>query len=94
MTHELKSWPCFFELVRRGIKRFECRKDDRGFHVGDILWLREWDPNTQQYTGRNLKIPVLYILHGPFNGLAEGFVIMSLDYVYNYVGPIYVDNSK
>ena len=35
--HELKILPEYFVAVRDGIKKFEVRKDDRPFEVGDIL---------------------------------------------------------
>jgi Domain of unknown function (DUF3850) len=44
-THELKCWPRFFVPLYRGEKTFEFRKDDRGFEVGDVLDLREWEPD-------------------------------------------------
>jgi len=30
---------------------------------GDILVLRKWDPETQQYTGRELRVKVTYVAH-------------------------------
>lgn len=41
MIHELKLRREFFDYVRFGIKKFEIRKDDRGFNVGDTLVLKE-----------------------------------------------------
>lgn len=43
--HELKTWPSFFEAIRRGEKMFEVRKNDRGFQKGDVLILHKWDPS-------------------------------------------------
>ena len=40
-THELKTWPEYFEAVKDGTKNFELRKDDRGFKAGDHLVLAE-----------------------------------------------------
>jgi site-specific DNA-cytosine methylase len=47
-THELKTWPSYFEAILRGEKRHECRLNDRDFAVGDVLVLREWDPSRYQ----------------------------------------------
>lgn len=44
MTHELKIWPQFYCRVKDGTKTFEVRKNDRNFQFGDIVILREWDP--------------------------------------------------
>ena len=50
--HELKTWPKFFESIIAEMKTFEIRKNDRDFKAGDYLVLREWNPETAQYTGR------------------------------------------
>jgi hypothetical protein len=51
--HEVKSWPESFVDVCSGTKTFEVRENDRDYHVGDYLLLFEWDPKTEQYTGRH-----------------------------------------
>lgn len=43
MIHELKLRKEFFDYVRFGIKKFEIRKDDRDYKVGDTLVLKEID---------------------------------------------------
>src|SRR5262245_46655354 len=53
-THELKSWPSQFQAMWTGRKRAEFRRDDRGYQVGDLLDLREWDPEPGRYTGFRL----------------------------------------
>lgn len=73
-THELKSWPEFFAAVLNQSKPFELRKDDRDFDVLDVLWLREWDPETKQYSGHDAYRRVTYILrHRPGAGCAADF---------------------
>lgn len=42
--HILKCWPNSYDAIASGVKRFEWRKDDRGFEVGDVLVLQKWDP--------------------------------------------------
>ena len=60
MIHALKIDPQYFEAVRSGKKRFELRKDDRDFRVGDYLALNEWD---DRYTGRTELVKVTYIMN-------------------------------
>jgi Domain of unknown function (DUF3850) len=77
MIHELKTWPEHYEPVAADLKRAELRKDDRDFRVGDVLWLREWEPMTQTYTGRACWREVTHILRGgPW--LADGYAMMSV----------------
>lgn len=79
MTHELKTWPKAFEAMWLGLKRYELRKGDRPFGLGDTLRLKEWDPDTGQYSGREILAEVTYITRaGDFPGLEEGFVILGL----------------
>lgn len=80
MIHDLKCWPEYFQAVKSGIKPFELRKDDRGFAVGDVLHLREYDPKTEQYTGEEIDKTVTYILPLAMFGVAndERYVIMGL----------------
>lgn len=92
-THELKILPQYFERVLDGTKTFEIRKDDRGFEVGDILILKEYQngcvDHTQGepvvieergYTGREIKKQISYILKGGIHGmgLRKGFSILAL----------------
>lgn len=83
--HELKTWPEYFNDVVHGAKRFELRKDDREFAVGDTLILKEWQPvksdsvptDVGNFTGRKARVRVTYMIHGPRFGLAAGFCIMG-----------------
>ena len=78
-THILRTWPKHLEAVIRGDKTFEVRQNDRDFAVGDILDLREWDPETQEYGPRSILHHVTYILEGGQFGIEEGYVVMGLD---------------
>jgi len=57
-----KAWPEYFELVKAGKKRFDLRLADFEVKEGDVLVLQEWDPETQEYTGRELSKEVDYVL--------------------------------
>ena len=77
-THELKTWPSFFNSVMNGIKPFEVRKFDRPFKIGDVLLLREYNPNTESYTGAVCTRQISYILSGGQFGIENGFCVMGL----------------
>ncbi len=62
--HALKIWPAFFEDVISGAKKYEVRKNDRGFKLGDELLLREWNPNDAAHTGRECTAKVVHITYG------------------------------
>lgn len=76
-THELKCWPEFFKAIMDGTKRFEVRKNDRNYQLGDRLYLREWDPATQKYSGWSGMFMVTYLTERPEYAL-PGTVIMSI----------------
>ena len=75
--HELKILPEYFDAIRCGDKRFEIRKNDRNFHKGDILRLKEFD--REKYTGEEIDVLVRYILYDWEGGLQDGYCIMSID---------------
>lgn len=49
-VHNLKIRPNYFKDVIAEIKKFEIRFNDRGFEVGDLIVLEEFD--NKGYTGR------------------------------------------
>jgi hypothetical protein len=75
-THSLKTWPAFYQAMLDDEKPFEARFNDRSFQKGDVLHLQEWDQDTQQYTGRECKKLVTYVLSGW--GVQAGHVVMGL----------------
>jgi ASC-1-like (ASCH) protein len=84
-THELKTDPAEFDAIADGLKTFEIRYNDRNYKVGDQLIL-----NKTRYSHEEMKqgkpleyldsygATVSHILYGPCFGLADGWVIMSL----------------
>ncbi len=77
--HSLKCLPEFFQAIVDKDKTFELREDDRGFEVGDVLVLNEWE---HEYTGRVVQARVKYILRDCiFAGLRNGFCIMSIELI-------------
>jgi hypothetical protein len=80
VRHELKCWPGAFDAIVDGRKRFEWRRDDRGFEVGDELLLKRWDPHKRYYTDPypSILVRVTYILRGAFD-VPHGFCVMSIE---------------
>ncbi|HEY2763338.1 MAG TPA: ASCH/PUA domain-containing protein [Pseudonocardiaceae bacterium] len=76
--HELKTWPEYFQAIKRGDKTFELRRNDRDFQVGDILRLSEWEPTTGTYSGSELLVRVTHLMVGGVFGLEPGFVALSI----------------
>jgi hypothetical protein len=85
-THELRTWPAYFQQTWLGRKTFDVRYDDRGFQRGDRLVLREWDPRwpctcekghdaaCAKYTGREIHAEIGYVLAStPSRGNTRGF---------------------
>jgi len=75
--HELKTWPQYFAAVRSGKKRFEIRRNDRDFSVGDILVLREFDPDSDAYTGQIEERQITFLLSEEDYGVIHGFVAIG-----------------
>jgi len=80
--HDLKCWPRPFQALYDGTKTFEYRLNDRDFEVGDTLRIKEWNPDIGdggQYTGRELKVAVTYILRGGKFGVPKRYVVMAVE---------------
>lgn len=78
LVHEVKCHPPYFQDVWIGRKPFEVRKKDRDYRVGDSLHLREWLPETEEYTGRWCIKRITYILDGGAFGIEEGYCVMAI----------------
>jgi hypothetical protein len=77
MIHKLKIRSEFFNAIISGDQTFELRKDNQPngpFRAGDYLLLCE--TNNNEYTGRELKVYVPYLISGL--GLAPDWVCMSI----------------
>jgi len=61
MKIEKKVWPEYFQKILEGKKTYELRLADWECKEGDILILKEFDPETQQYTGRTIEKQVTYV---------------------------------
>lgn len=76
--HALKTINPHFQDLKKGVKNFEARKNDRDFKVDDKLLLLEYD-SEKGYSGKALTYRVSHILSGEEYGIKEGYVIMSLE---------------
>lgn len=77
-NHILKTWPPYYEDVLSGKKTFEVRKNDRNFEEGDWLFLREWCPVDNKYTGRQIGYAITYVLPGGSFGIAPDYCVIGL----------------
>ena len=75
-VHQLKCWVSNFQATVEGMKTHEFRKDDRGYRIGDELFLSEFDPDTETLTGRNFRVRVTWITRS--FGVPEGYCVMSV----------------
>ena len=81
-THNIKCWPGPFQAMEAGDKTFEYRLNDRDYEVGDILNIMEWNPEANEgqgnFTNRELKRIVTYMLRGGKFGLPKRYVVMAV----------------
>ena len=89
--HELKTWPYYFDQVWCGSKRFEWRRDDRPFRIGDLVALREWTlPGG--YSGRVLLARITCVVgreKPPLClGIPSGWVILGIDIIGHSFGEL------
>lgn len=78
-THHLKCWPKYFNAIIAGLKPFEIRLHDRDFKVSDTLVLEEWKPASMEYTGRECRRLISYVIpSGEFDGLNPHYCALGL----------------
>ena len=78
MVHELKTINPYFQRVWDEEKTFEVRINDRDFQSGDLVKLKEYDPESKTYSGRSVMAKIGYVLSGYDVALNEGYVVFSL----------------
>lgn len=79
-VHELKIKKNYCNDILVNNKSFEIRKNDRGFQPGDVLHLKVIDEATEEYTGFEIFVKVMYIHYRL--GLEEDYVCMAIKRVY------------
>jgi hypothetical protein len=78
IMHELKVWPVYLDAILNGEKPFEIRRHDRDFRVGDVLRLREYDPEEGGYGKRQSWQTVTYVMPGGRWGVSPDYCVMGL----------------
>jgi hypothetical protein len=73
-THKIKINNCFLENIISGRKRFEIRKNDRDYQVGDWLNLQASD-NGECHKG--LMVKIIYI--STFM-MQDGYCVLGIDW--------------
>jgi len=86
MKIEKKCHPEYFKKILTGEKNFDLRLNDFSVNPGDILVLREWNPETGTYTGRSVRKKITYILNtkdltfwNKDDIKKHGLIVMSLE---------------
>ncbi len=75
--HYLKTETEYYQAVERGDKTFEIRINDRGYSVGDMIYLKEVVRGKS--TGRELpSYEITYILGGGHYGIKRGWCVLAL----------------
>ncbi|PIR97891.1 MAG: hypothetical protein COT89_02355 [Candidatus Colwellbacteria bacterium CG10_big_fil_rev_8_21_14_0_10_42_22] len=59
--YKKKVWPQQFESLKSGKRKADLRLAEFEPHEGDTMILQEWNPETQEYTGRELKKKITHI---------------------------------
>lgn len=62
MKIEKKAWPELFQKILDGKKKFDLRLGDFDAKEGDVLVLKEFNPETKQYTGRVIEKKISLVL--------------------------------
>ena len=75
-VHDIKIAASYYDDVTSGRKRFELRKNDRGYKVGDSLKMLEFEDG--KHTGRTIDADIIYMLED-YTGLEEGYCILGID---------------
>lgn len=79
--HYVKCETEFFEDVVNNYKQFEVGRNDRDYQVGDDMVLMEWDKELSEYTGREDRVTIIYLLEG-CPGIEPGYCILGIERYY------------
>lgn len=92
-THRLKTVQPYFEQCWRGKKNFEIRENDRGFQVGDEVFLMEYDEQKDELVGRELRGEITYVLED-YPAVKKGHVVFAYRGLQKITHDHYHDRKK
>ena len=75
-THYLKTINPYYSQVWDFNKKFEFRKNDRDFKVGDIVFLQEYYPLNKYFSGSEIKVKITSLLKD-FEGIEKDYCVFS-----------------
>lgn len=82
-VHTIKCWTPYYEAVLDGRKKFDVRRDDRGYQAGDFVHLQQYEPGTGYVCDPDDNVPytiekkISYILPGGQFGIESGYVVLG-----------------
>lgn len=83
-VHKLKCWTPYYDAILAGDKKFDVRRDDRGFETGDYVLLEKYDPEHRCYVvdpedgiPYAIEKQIKYTLRGGQFGIEPGYVVLS-----------------
>jgi len=77
-VHDLKTVQPYFDDVRRGVKTFEIRKNDRNYQIGDTLNLWEYLPVEEKKTGEVFTVEVVYFIDKFQDALGDNWCVLGI----------------
>jgi Domain of unknown function (DUF3850) len=80
VAHILKSHCAAFSDLLTGARTAEFRGDDRGYKVGDVVTLVEYNHEENFFTGKSLTVEITHVETG--YGIPPGFCMLSFRVVF------------
>lgn len=74
--HHIKTIQPYFDEVKSGRKKFEYRLNDRDYNVGDTVFLKEYIPEYESFSGREIHVLITYVLKD-YGNIPNGYCIFS-----------------
>lgn len=81
--HIKKLTQPYFDDVWYDKKKFELRKNDCDYTVGDFIVLKEYDQETISYSGRKIEAIINYLLKD-YPGIENGYCILGISILDRY----------